>query len=95
MSALPVLDLKDASSFPSRRVEAWKYSDLRRHLREAPPPSPSAAVPLVGGGPFEALGSEAMVFVNGRAVGETTLSVSGDRNSGWRPCSWNRHMPPV
>ena len=79
MNALPLIDLKDASSFPSRRVEAWKYSDLRRHLREAPAPSPSATVPLVGGGPFEALGGEAMVFVNGRAVGETAMSVSGDK----------------
>lgn len=79
MNALPIIDLKDASSFPSKRVEAWKYSDLRRYLREAPPPSPSATVPLVGGGPFEALGGEAMVFVNGRAVGEAQLMVSGDR----------------
>jgi Fe-S cluster assembly protein SufD len=73
------IDLKDASSFPSKRVEAWKYSDLRRHLREAPAPSPPATVPLVGGGPFEAVGGEAMVFVNGRAVNETQLMVSGDR----------------
>jgi Fe-S cluster assembly protein SufD len=73
------IDLKDASSFPSKRVEAWKYSDLRRHLRDAPAPSPSATVPLVGGGPFEGLGGEAMVFVNGRAVNETQLMVSGDR----------------
>ena len=79
MNAPPLIDLKDASSFPSRRVEAWKYSDLRRYLREAPPPSPSATVPLVGGGPFEAIGGEAMVFVNGRAVGETQMMVSGDR----------------
>lgn len=79
MNALPLIDLKDASSFPSKRVEAWKYSDLRRYLREVPPPSPSATVPLVGGGPFEALGGEAMVFVNGRAVGETQMMVSGDR----------------
>ena len=77
MNALPLIDLKDASSFPSRRVEAWKYSDLRRWLREAPPPSPSAPVPLVGGGPFEALGGEAMVFVNGRAVNETQLMACG------------------
>lgn len=79
MNALPRIDLKDASSFPSKRVEAWKYSDLRRHLREAPAPSPSATVPLVGGGPFEALGGEAMVFVNGRAVNETQMMVSGDK----------------
>lgn len=79
MNALPVIDLKDASSFPSRRVEAWKYSDLRRFLREAPAPSPSAAVPVAGGGPFETLGGEGMVFVNGRAVGVNTLMVSGEQ----------------
>jgi Fe-S cluster assembly protein SufD len=77
VNALPLIDLKDASSFPSKRVEAWKYSDLRRYLREAPAPSPSATVPLAGGGPFEALGGEPMVFVNGRAVGETTLMACG------------------
>lgn len=77
MNALPLIDLKDASSFPSRRVEAWKYSDLRKHLREAPAPSPSAALPVAGGGPFEALGGEAMVFVNGRPVGVDTLMAAG------------------
>ncbi|NJC42213.1 Fe-S cluster assembly protein SufD [Brevundimonas alba] len=71
------IDLRDASSFPSRRVEAWKYSDLRQVLREAPHPSPSAAIPITGGGPFEALGGEAMVFVNGRPVGVSTLMASG------------------
>ena len=76
---MTLIDLKDPSSFPSKRVEAWKYSDLRRHLREAPPPSPSAAVPMTGGGPFEALGGEAMVFVNGRPVSESQLAVSGDK----------------
>lgn len=76
---LPKIDLKDASSFPSRRVEAWKYSDLRKYLREAPEPSPSAAVPVAGGGPFEALGGEAMVFVNGRAVGVNTVMASGEQ----------------
>lgn len=79
MNALPLIDLKDAASFPSRRVEAWKYSDLRKYLREAPQPSPSAAVPVAGGGPFEALGGEAMVFVNGRAVGVNTLMASGEQ----------------
>ncbi|HEY0928188.1 Fe-S cluster assembly protein SufD [Brevundimonas sp.] len=79
MNALPLIDLKDASSFPSRRVEAWKYSDLRKYLREAPEPSPSAALPVAGGGPFEALGGDAMVFVNGRAVGVDTLMASGEQ----------------
>lgn len=79
MSALPAIDLKDASSFPSRRVEAWKYSDLRKYLREAPEPSPSAAIPVTGGGPFEALGGEALVFVNGRPVGVDALMAAGEQ----------------
>lgn len=73
------LDLRDPATFPSRRVEAWKYSDLRKYLREAPSPSPSAPVPVAGGGPFEALGGEAMVFVNGRAVGADTRMVCGEQ----------------
>ncbi|MBA4804428.1 MAG: Fe-S cluster assembly protein SufD [Brevundimonas sp.] len=79
MSALPLLDLKDASSFPSRRTEAWKYSDLRKYLREAPPLSPSAPIPLTGGGPFEALGGEAMVFVNGRPIDAGARVVCGEQ----------------
>lgn len=79
MNALPKIDLKDASSFPSRRVEAWKYSDLRKYLREAPEPSPSATIPVAGGGPFEALGGEAMAFVNGRPVGADALMASGEQ----------------
>ena len=79
MSAAVRIDLKDASSFPSRRVETWKYSDLRKYLREAPAPSPSAAIASAGGGPFEALGGEAVVFVNGRAVGASAFMGSGQQ----------------
>lgn len=79
MTAPTQLNLNDPATFPSRRVEAWKYSDLRKHLREAPTPSPSAPVPLWGGGPFEALGGEAMVFVNGRPVGADTRMVCGEQ----------------
>ena len=39
MSAAFNIDLTDAATFPSRRTEAWKYSDLKRWLREAPAPS--------------------------------------------------------
>lgn len=76
-SALPLIDLADAATFPSRCVEAWKYTDLRRWLREAPAPSPSAAIPLAGGGPFEALGGEPMAFVNGRPCGVSSMVASG------------------
>ena len=50
MSAAFAIDLTDAETYPSRRTEAWKYSDLKRWLREAPEPSsrldmPRAAAP--------------------------------------------------
>ncbi len=77
MSAAYRIDLTDASTFPSRRVEAWKYSDLRRHLREAPQPSPTTAVGAPG--PFYDLGGEAIVFANGRAVGVTDFIASGEQ----------------
>ena len=72
---LPTLNLRDASTFPSRRVEAWKYTDLRKHLREAPTPSAEAAV--VGEGPFAALDGDALVFANGRAIGADAFVASG------------------
>ena len=33
MSATFAIDLTDVATFPSRRDEAWKYSDLKRYLR--------------------------------------------------------------
>lgn len=79
--SVPALNLRDASTFPSRRVEAWKYSDLRRYLREAPEVSP--AISTTPGGPFaaldETLGSEEMAFANGRAVGADAFVASGEQ----------------
>ncbi|MBU1348295.1 MAG: Fe-S cluster assembly protein SufD [Alphaproteobacteria bacterium] len=77
MTVQPRIDLTDAATFPSRRVEAWKYSDLRRYLREAPEPSPTTAIGPPG--PFYDLGGEAIVFANGRAVGVTDFIASGDQ----------------
>jgi Fe-S cluster assembly protein SufD len=71
------LDLTDAATFPSRRDEAWKYSDLKRWLREAPQPSPAADAS--GTGAFDGLGGEAVVFANGRALGVTDFIASGEQ----------------
>lgn len=70
------LDLRDPSSFPSRRTEAWKYSDLRRVLRETPPASPAADI--TPGGPFASLGGDEFAVVNGRG-GAAGLIVSGEQ----------------
>lgn len=77
MTAAPLIDLSNAETFPSRRVEAWKYSDLKRILREVPQPSGTAAVGRPG--PFYDLGGEAIVFANGRPVGVTDFIASGEQ----------------
>lgn len=74
---MSALDLADVSTFPSRRNEAWKYSDLRRVLKEAPKPSPSGV--LSGLGAFDALNGDAIVFVNGVAVGVDAFVASGEQ----------------
>ncbi|HEV2083263.1 MAG TPA: Fe-S cluster assembly protein SufD [Brevundimonas sp.] len=70
-----LLDLRDPSSFPSRRVEAWKYTDVRRLLRDTPPASPAADV--APGGPFAALGGKELAFVNGRCEGFAGIIAEG------------------
>ncbi|MCA0367841.1 MAG: Fe-S cluster assembly protein SufD [Proteobacteria bacterium] len=77
MSTAFALDLTDAKTFPSRRDEAWKYSDLKRYLRAAPEPSPTAEVGAPG--PFYDLDGEAVVFANGRALGVTDFIASGEQ----------------
>ena len=69
------IDLKNAETFPSRRTETWKYSDLKRWLREAP--EPSGPVAVSGEGPFATLGGEALAFANGRATGADAFVASG------------------
>lgn len=74
---MTAVDLRDPSTFPSRRVEAWKYTDLARVLRETPPSSP--AVQIAPGGPFSDLGGEEIAFANGRAVGADAFVASGEQ----------------
>ncbi|MGH6949987.1 MAG: hypothetical protein ACREH4_03890, partial [Vitreimonas sp.] len=55
------------ADLPNRRVEAWKYSDLRAALGDALPPlapAPTAAPPE--GGLFVALAPIEIAFENGR-----------------------------
>lgn len=68
MTARPAIDLRDPETFPTRRVEDWRWSDLRRYLREAPPPSPPIAVD--GAGPFAGTGAAELVYANGHGRAE-------------------------
>ena len=60
------------SPLPTRRDEAFRYSDLARALRTAPPPSPPASAPGWPG-PFEGLADRELVFVNGYESGPDLL----------------------
>ena len=66
MNAPVRIDLKDVSTIPSRRTEAWKYSDLRRYLRDEPPISPKLPEGEPNDGPFKALTSNELLIANGR-----------------------------
>ncbi|TPW02557.1 MAG: Fe-S cluster assembly protein SufD [bacterium] len=66
MNAPVRIDLKDVSTIPSRRTEAWKYSDLRRYLRDEPLISPKLPEGEPNDGPFKALTSNELLIANGR-----------------------------
>lgn len=66
MNAPVRIDLKSVETIPSRRTEAWKYSDLRRWLRDEPPLSPALPEGEPKGGPFKALTANEVLIANGR-----------------------------
>lgn len=63
------LDFSRPETLPGRRVEAWRYSDLRAAVRTPLPPSPpgdAAALPI---DMFVGLTEHEVVYLNGRPVG--------------------------
>ena len=50
MNAPVRIDFEDAAHLPTRRSEDWKWTDLRRYVRETPPQSPP--IEVEPGGPF-------------------------------------------
>lgn len=56
---------QDAAALPSRRDEAWKYSDLRAAVRAVPPPSPPSGGPLTPGPLSGVEAAQEIVFING------------------------------
>ncbi len=63
------MDVFRTAGLPHRRVEEWKYTDLRGRLQDSlPPMAPADGAVLregFGTDPFEAFAGPAMVFVNG------------------------------
>ena len=71
-----------ALGLPHRRIEAWKYTDLRMAMKEALPPSLGAAAPVKSDdvaaalGPLARIDATRLVFVDGAYV-EALSSVRG------------------
>jgi Fe-S cluster assembly protein SufD len=59
------IDLRDVSTFPTRRDEAWRWSDFRRVVAGPAAPAPEIAAPEPGG-PFAAIEASETAFANGR-----------------------------
>lgn len=72
MNAISRFDLNNIETYPSRRVEAWKYSDLAKFLREVPQVSSVATVSEEG--PFVSLGGEVLSLANGHGSIEYTVA---------------------
>jgi Fe-S cluster assembly protein SufD len=74
-----------ALGLPHRRIEAWKYTDLRNLMKDALPPSPGAATSVKAAGLAAALGPLAeldatrVVFVDGRYVEGLSGAADHDR----------------
>jgi Fe-S cluster assembly protein SufD len=76
MNAPLKLDLRDVSTFPTRRDEAWRYSDFRRAAPAQIEVAPTLASPEPGG-PFASIHGDELAFANGRtADGQTHAELS-------------------
>lgn len=74
MSLALALQSGDVTSLPSRRDEAWRYTDLRAALRAIPEASPKDEASITAG-PFAAIAeAEALVIVNGFGPDRLTVA---------------------
>ena len=65
------------AELPSRHDEDWRWTDLRGLIRTMPPASPPGDAARLGAGPFDGLGGEEIVFLNGRRLsGEGAVHVA-------------------
>ena len=68
--------LTRGASFPSRRDEGWRWSDLQRVLKALPPQSPPVGL-APGQGPFHGFAADEAVFINGRGATDD-MRLTGD-----------------
>jgi Fe-S cluster assembly protein SufD len=93
-----------ASGLPHRRVEAWKYTDLRAAMKDALPPTTGPAPQIekarlsLALGPLDALDATCIVLVDGAYVATSTdasdtpgLTVTPMREALSQPEFWAMH----
>jgi Fe-S cluster assembly protein SufD len=75
---------RDISALPSRRDDAWKYSDLRAAVRTIPEPSPRSGGILTPG-PFADVEAEhEVVFVNGYCAHDASFEARAGETTSLR-----------
>ena len=75
MSAPFRIDLRDVSTFPTRRDEAWRWSDLRRALGGEPVVIAASGLgPPSQGGPFAEIAADETAFANGKLADGEALA---------------------
>lgn len=81
MNTLTKIDLRDVSTFPTRRDEAWRYSDFRRATPAAVAAAAQTAPPEPGG-PFGDIHGDEIAFANGRtANGDSVVRLISEGGS--------------
>jgi len=68
MSLATAIKTGNVAELPSRRDEDWRWTDLRGLIRTLPPASPPGDVARLDDGPFDGLGGDEIVFLNGRRL---------------------------
>jgi Fe-S cluster assembly protein SufD len=78
MSLADVIDTGDLARLPSRRDEAWRWSDLRGLVRTLPAAS-SVSDAVLPAGPFAGLTADEVVLLNGRGPAEIIIAPGEQR----------------
>ena len=83
MSLARAIATGDATLLPSRRDEAWRWSDIRGYLRQIPPASPEGQA-WAWDEPFAGLADTEVAVVNGRGPTDLSLDAGERRFVSWR-----------
>jgi Fe-S cluster assembly protein SufD len=83
MSLARAIATGDTTLLPSRRDEAWRWSDIRGYLRQMPPASPEGAA-WAWDEPFAGIAQAEVAVVNGRGPTDLSLEANERRVAAWR-----------